>query len=287
MTLIKLTLEHFGRIGCRSFDLSAPVTVFAGEAREDVFFALCLLTGSRCIKPQVRLARESRLFSEAAEDGEKYTLEVRYREHAPENCHIDVRRGTRELPPENGTLFSESVEEEACSYFGADEKERYSETFARYIKAILEERKTFGERTDGAGLTNTFRRLLREHIKGFEPQPVRIEKRLYLTLDEAGNFIAKDAQPRKDLSATERTLLEYLSFLEVNRFWGEVHRAMGRTRERPLYILSLADGIDECIGLAPLLKKAAALGRQVFVFSRDMKIAERIRGSEQIKIYLL
>lgn len=287
MTLIKLTLEHFGRIGCRSFDLSAPVTVFAGEAREDVFFSLCLLTGSRCIKPQVRLVRESRLFLEAAEDGEQYTLEARYRDHTPENCHIDVRRGTRELPQGRAALFSESVEEEACSYFGADEKERYSETFARYIKAILEERKTFGERTDGAGLTNTFRRLLREHIKGFEPQPVRIEKRLYLSLDEAGNFTARDAQPRKDLSATEQTLLEYLSFLEVNRFWGEVHREMGRMRERPLYILSLADGIDECIDLAPLLKKAAALGRQVFVFSRDKKIAERIRGSEQIKIYLL
>ena len=287
MTLIKLTLEHFGRIGCRSFDLSAPVTVFAGEAREDVFFSLCLLTGSRCIKPQVRLVRESRLFLEAAEDGEQYTLEARYRDHTPENCHIDVRRGTRELPQGRAALFSESIEEEACSYFMRETEFPFSETFARYIKGIREEREVFSERTDGAGFSSTFRRLLREHIRSFEPQPVRLQKRLYLTLDARGNFTARDAQPRRDLSTTERTLLEYLSFLEVNRFWNDVHLAMGRTDAHPLFVLSLADVIDECIDLAPLLKKAAALGRQVFVFSRDKKIAERIRGSEQIKIYLL
>ncbi len=287
MTLTKLTLEHFGRIGCQRFALDSPVTVFAGEGREDMLAALNLLTGSRCIQPQVRLARESRLAADAVRDEEDYAIDARYSDEAPEHYLLSVRRGTRELPQGRAALFSESIEEEACSYFMRETEFPFSETFARYIKGIREEREIFSERTDGAGFSSTFRRLLREHIRSFEPQPVRLQKRLYLTLDARGNFTARDAQPRRDLSTTERTLLEYLSFLEVNRFWNDVHLAMGRTDAHPLFVLSLADVIDECIDLAPLLKKAAALGRQVFVFSRDKKIAERIRGSEQIKIYLL
>lgn len=302
MTLTKLTIEYCGGIGCRSFALDLPVTVFAGEGREDVFAALCALTGSRRAGQQTCLARAGRLFAEAVCDGERYTIEARCAEGAPAGCIAGVRRGSRELSPEEGAaLFSSSAEEESCSYFmaeegGIDRGQPFSQTFARYLKAAAEEGAAFGERmdgaafgerTDGAGVTQTFRRLLRAQIKGFAPRPVCIQKQLYLTLDERGNFTAKDAQPRKDLSATERTLLEYMSFIEVNRFWGEVRRAMGRTGERPLFVLSLADSIDESIDLAPLFAEAASLGRQVFAFSRDENISARIRSAENIKIYSL
>ena len=142
----------------------------------------------------------------------------------------------------------------------------------------------FSARTDGIGLTHTFRKILKNFCDEFLPQQLRIEKQLWLTMDEDGRFSAKDVQPRKDLSATEDTLLQYYCFLEVNRFWSEVQKLMGRTVQKPLFIGALADNIDFCIDLASLLEKASDLDRQVFVFTRDKNVAERI---QEIKMQII
>ena len=106
-------------------------------------------------------------------------------------------------------------------------------------------------------------------------------------MDEEGCFSAKDVQPRKDLSATEDTLLQYFCFLEVNRFWGEVQKAMGRTVQKPLFIGALADTIDVCIDLGSLLGQALRLGRQVFLFTRDKNIAERMGDIDKKQVILV
>lgn len=105
-------------------------------------------------------------------------------------------------------------------------------------------------------------------------------------MDEKGRFLAKDALPRKDLSATEDTLLQYFCFREVNRFWGEVQKAMGRTVQKPLFIGALADNIDFCIDLGSLLKSALGLDRQVFVFTRNKNLEDRVQGLKRMKIFL-
>ena len=100
-------------------------------------------------------------------------------------------------------------------------------------------------------------------------------------MDGEGCFSAKDVRPRKDLSATEDTLLQYFCFLEVNRFWKEVQKSMGRTVQKSLFIGALADNIDFYIDLGSLLKSALRLGRQVFLFARDKRIGERLRSTEK------
>ena len=100
-------------------------------------------------------------------------------------------------------------------------------------------------------------------------------------------FSAKDVQPRKDLSATEDTLLQYFCFLEINRFWGVVQNATGRTVQKPLFIGALADSIDFCIDLASLLMPAFGLGRQVFLFARDKNIAERMGDIDKKQVILV
>ena len=193
-------------------------------------------------------------------------------------------------------MFQTSFEEEECSYFinRYNHYSRYvpfaeldfTKKLSDYRQGLQEEnRHIFSARTDGIGLTHTFRKVLRNFCDKFLPQQLRIEKRLWLTMDEKGRFLAaKDALPCMYLSATEDTLLQYFCFLEVNRFWGEVQKAMRRTVQKPLFIGALADNIDFCIDLASLLEKASDLNRQVFVFTRDKNIAERIQETERIML---
>ena len=105
-------------------------------------------------------------------------------------------------------------------------------------------------------------------------------------MDEDGSFLTKDVQLRMDLSATEEILFQYLCFLEVNRFWSEVKKLMGRTAKKPLFISALPDHIDFCVDLASLLEQALALNRQVFLFTGDKRIGERMKNvAEKQVIY--
>ena len=106
-------------------------------------------------------------------------------------------------------------------------------------------------------------------------------------MGEGGDFSVNDVQPRNDLSATEDTLLQFFCFLEVNRFWGEVQNATGRTVQKPLFIGALADNIDFCIDLGSLLKPAFQFGRQVFLFARDKNIAERMGDIDKKQVILM
>lgn len=300
MFVKKLTVEQFGRIGYKSFSFEQPLTIFAGEETEEIFAALCVVLDNRLLSSQTMrycFTEKSKLYAEIEKDGKVYTAEAAYDESAPNHCVARIYCGGRLLSNEERTAaFQTSFEEEECSYFlnRYDYYSRYvpfaeldfTKKLSDYRQGLQEEnRHIFSARTDGIGLTHTFRKVLRNFCDKFLPQPLRIEKRLWLTMDEKGRFLAtKDALPHMYLSATENTLLQYYCFLEVNRFWGEVQKAMGRTVQKPLFIGALAYYIDFCIDLESLLEKASDLNRQVFVFTRDKNIAERIQKTERIML---
>ena len=295
MFVKKLTVEQFGRIGYKSFSFEQPLTVFAGEETEEIFAALCVVLDNRLLRLQTTrycFTEKSKLYAEIEKDGKVYMAEAAYDESAPNNCVVRIYCGGRLLSNEERTAaFQTSFEEEECSYFlNRYDYSRYvpfaeldfAKKLADYWSGLQEEnRKEFSARTDGIGLTHTFRKILKNFCDKFLPQQFRIEKRLWLTMDGEGCFSAKDVRPRKDLSATEDMLLQYFCFLEVNRFWGEVQKAMGRTVQKPLFIGALADSIDFCIDLASLLMPAFGLGRQVFLFTSDEHIGERLRSTEK------
>ena len=286
MFVKKLTVEQFGQIGYKSFLFEQPLTIFAGEETEEIFAALCVVLDNRLLSSQTMrycFTEKSKLYAEIEKDGKVYTAEAAYDESVLNNCVVRIYCGGRLLSNEERTAaFQTSFEEEECSYFiNRYDYSRYvpfaeldfAKKLAEYRSGLQEEnRKEFSARTNGIGLTHTFRKILKNFCDEFLPKQFRIEKRLWLTMDEEGCFSAKDVQPRKDLSATEDTLLQYFCFLEVNRFWGEVQKAMGRTVQKPLFIGALVDNIDESICLSPLLAEALSLGKQVFLFTDDKKI---------------
>ena len=301
MFVKKLTVEQFGRIGYKSFSFEQPLTVFAGEETEELFAALCVVLDNRLLRLQTTrycYAEKSKLYSEIEQGGKVYTAEAAYDESAPDYCTVRIYCGGRLLSNEERTAaFQTSFEEEECSYFiNRYDYSRYvpfveldfAKKLADYWSGLQEEnRKEFSARTDGIGLTHTFRKILKNFCSEFLPQPLHIEKRLWLTMDGEGCFSAKDALPRKELSATEDTLLQYFCFREVNRFWGDVQKAMGRSVQKPLFVGALAANIDLCADFTLLLKKTLELNRQVFLFARRQETAERLQNEQEMQIIIL
>lgn len=295
MFVKKLTVEQFGRIGYKSFVFEQPLTVFAGRESEEIFAALCVVLDNRLLRLQTTrycFTEKSKFYAEIEKDGKVYTAEAAYDESVQDHCVVRFYCGGRLLSCEERTAaFQTSFEEEECSYFlNRYDYSRYvpfaeldfAKKLADYWSGLQEEnRKEFSARTDGIGLTHTFRKVLKNFCDKFLPQQFRIEKRLWLTMDGEGCFSAKDVQPRKDLSATEDTLLQYFCFLEINRFWGVVQNATGRTVQKPLFIGALADNIDFCIELDPLLEQVLRLDRQVFLFTAEKHIGGRLRSTEK------
>ena len=300
MFVKKLTVEQFGRIRYKSFLFEQPLTIFAGEETEEIFAALCVVFDNRLLRFQTtryRFTEKSKLYAEIEKDGKVYMAEAAYDESVPNNCVVRIYCGGRLLSNEERTAaFQTSFEEEECSYFlNRYDYSRYvpfaeldfAKKLADYRQGLQEEnRQMFSARTDGIGLTHTFRKVLKNFCDKFLPQPLSIEKRLWLMMDDKGSFSAKDVSPRKDLSATEDTLLQYFCFLEINRFWGVVQNATGRTVQKPLFIGALADSIDFCIELDPLLEQALELNRQVFLFTGDRNIGERLQDVGGNREYL-
>ena len=301
MFVKKLTLEHFGRFEYKSFHFCDSLNVLAGEDTRAVFAALCVALCNRLLRFRVSpycFSENSRIYAEIEAGGADYVSETVYSADAPEHCETNVYCGGRRLTEEERrTVFHVSLEEEECSYFvNRHDYNRYvpfaeldfAKKLAEYRSGLQEEnRKEFSARTNGIGLTHTFRKILKNFCDEFLPKQFRIEKRLWLTMDEEGCFSAKDVQPRKDLSATEDTLLQYFCFLEVNRFWGEVQKAMGRTVQKPLFIGALAANIDLCADFTLLLKKTLELNRQVFLFARRQETAERLQNEQEMQIIIL
>ena len=301
MFVKKLTVEQFGRIGYKSFSFEQPLTAFAGEETEEIFAALCVVFDNRLLRFQTTrycFTDKSKFYAEIEKSGKVYMAEAAYDESVQDHCVVRFYCGGRLLScKERIAAFQTSFEEEECSYFiNRYDYSRYvpfaeldfAKKLADYWSGLQEEnRKEFSARTDGIGLTHTFRKILKNFCDKFLPQQFRIEKRLWLTMDGEGCFSAKDVQPRKDLSATEDTLLQYFCFLEINRFWGVVQNATGRAVQKPLFIGALWDSIDFSIDLASLLMPAFGLGRQVFLFARDKNIAERMGDIDKKQVILV
>ena len=292
MFVKKLTIERFGRIGYKSFSFERPLTAFVGEETEEIFAALCVMLDNRLLRFQTTrycFMDKSKFYAEIEKDRKVYTAAADYDESAPDHCAVRFYSDGRLISnEEQAAAFQTSLEEEECSYFiNRYDYYRYvpfaeldfAKKLADYYSGLREEnRLRFSERTDRIGLTHTFRKTLKNFCDGFLSQQFRIEKQLWLTMNKKGCFSAKNVRRSKNLSVRENTLLQFFYFLEVNRFWKEVQKAMGRTVQKPLFISALADNIDCCIDLSTLLTHVFGRDIQVFLFARDKNITKRIQG---------
>ena len=192
MFLEKLTIEQFGPFKLKSFHFCESFNAIAGENTQAVFAALCVVLCNRLLRFQVSpycFMENSRIYAEIKAGGAEYISETAYCAEAPEHCETNVYCGGRKLTAEERrAVFHVSTEEEECSYF-IDRYDYYryvpfaeldfTKKLAEYRQGLLEEnRQKFSARTDGIGLTHTFRKVLKNFCDKFLPQQFRIEKRL-------------------------------------------------------------------------------------------------------------
>ena len=145
---------------------------------------------------------KSKFYAEIEKDRKVYTAEADYDESAPDHCAVRFYSDGRLISnEEQAAAFQTSLEEEECSYFiNRYDYYRYvpfaeldfAKKLADYRQGVQEEnRQMFSARTDGIGLTHTFRKTLKNFCDGFLSQQFRIEKQLWLTMNKKGCFSAK------------------------------------------------------------------------------------------------
>lgn len=105
-----------------------------------------------------------------------------------------------------------------------------------------------------------FRILLNEYILNFKLKTIIEKKNVFLQLTSEGKFIAiKKTDEEKivcDLSETERTLFNFLCFIEVNKFWQYVNDVRDfNCLKKPLIVINFSEYLDESFGYTDFLKK--------------------------------
>ena len=165
-----------------------PLTIFTVDETEEIFAALCVVLDNRLLRLQTTrycFTEKSKLDAEIEKDGKVYTAEAAYDESAPNHCVARIYCGGRLLSNEERTaVFQTSFEEEECSYFiNRYNYNRYvpfaeldfTKKLSDYRQGLQEEnRHIFSARTEGIGLTHTFRNVLKNFCEKFLPQQLRI-----------------------------------------------------------------------------------------------------------------
>lgn len=280
MYIKNITIEHFGRFGHNTFHFNKNLNVIESEMSSELFTALCIVLGNQILRFQdspYPFTPKSRIYAELELNTVNFLVDAHYEEDAPDRCAVRVYDSGRILEEdERIALFRTSEEAEECSYFiNRYDYCRYvpfaeldfSKKFTQYRLALQDNREWFAKRSDRIGVTGTFRKILKNYCGGFIPEPINIHKRLWLTMDENFQFIAQCRRKNGyDLSETESVLFQFLCYVNVNRFWGEVQNLTGRCVHKPLFIHNLVYCLDECVDLKEVLKTAVSLNRQIYLF---------------------
>lgn len=166
-------------------------------------------------------------------------------------------------------MIHQSQEEERLSCFTYDRKNRFSDKF-KYYKDTEKyySKKEFSGLTDGIGDTRLFRSYLNNHIKKSN-QDYSKDSIGNLIIDDTGKMML-DGKPspfeRELLSESDSVVFEFLSFLNVCRFWQEIEEIRDLNHINwPMIIFDLAESSDDPKALSNCVKEALLSNRQVFL----------------------
>ena len=147
---------------------------------------------------------------------------------------------------------SDSGEEKGNAVFDCRRCERgrikYSDYLYAYKKRDFDEVKEKGQSKQAN--EKTFRSLLNEYIINFQPKEINKQKDLWLDITPQGEFVAVKKCGDKpiicDLSTSEKTLFNFLCFIEINAFRHFVNGVRDLNyKEKPLIVINFAEIIDE------------------------------------------
>ena len=166
-------------------------------------------------------------------------------------------------------MIHQSQEEERLSCFTYDLNNRFSDKF-KYYKDTEKHysKKEFSGLTDGIGDTRLFRACLNDHIKRSN-QDFSKDGIGAIIIDDTGRMVS-DGKPspfeQEPLSGSDPVVFEFLSFLNVCRFWQEIEEIRDLNHVNwPMIIFDLTESLDDSKALSDCVKEALLSNRQVFL----------------------
>lgn len=175
---------------------------------------------------------------------------------------------------------SDSREEKGNAVFDCRRCEsdgiKYSDYLYAYKKRDFDET-TEKEQSKQAN-EKTFRWLLNEYIINFKPREINKNKNLWLNITPQGKFLAVkkcgDKSIAYDLSASEKTLFNFLCFIGINAFRQFVNGVRDfNYKEKPLIVINFSEFIDEEFNYIAFLQKQK-LKRKIILID-DLYVPKR------------
>lgn len=284
MIIRSITIENYGGMDRQSFWFERDINRVRREDAEVVFGAIGRILRSPVITVRSDggppITDETLIRSEITIDRDFYSVNIRGRLPSGRICYEVEGPGFSEIDTDDdtedktltGARFYEriyrSIEEASLSTYRYNARKPYAKRLAEYMDREDPEliSKTAKD-TDNIASTAVFRRCLKKFIDGYQPEWVDQSRNIRSYLGKNGVFTNRreGAGERHSLSATEKVLSDFTCFLKLNEFWKSVEQIRDMNHvDWPLFVMDLAQYVDQSVDLTYYLRQAEDLERQVF-----------------------
>ena len=276
MILKKLTIKKFGKI--EHFDISfrKQITEFTTLDTDGIVKAIGLATNNKNLIDRsgaFTVSDNTQIVLKLEITGHPYLITARGQPYSSE-CIYEATDCRNNVAVDAPLLFKDMrlcEEEESLIYYRYDPKNAFSKRLLHYKDP--EKYYDFGDfqkKTNGSGLTQTFRIYLKEFIQKYEPCDSFTDL-CKTVLCSDGSFIWHCVDvPRfiTDLNERERKLFDYDCYLEVSKFWSGFEYIRNMNHEKWPMLID-AGGMNEYTDFHKLLVKSKSLGKQIVIMNRQ------------------
>ena len=293
MQIDEIRIENFGQIEHFKAEFCSKLNVICSETRGDILAVLGMTTGSRVVGfnfTRHTFTPNTRIYAAISGNFGSAEVELFYDRDAVHGCAGNVTlNGNPSSFKELREATGASLEKDECTVFINEHDYRRYMPFAEYdFTRKLNSYLKYAPQSSSQYIMGTpqFKEVLRNFICSFESVPVNSSKDIWLSVTDDGVFVPLwRGEERLDLSASERAVFNYLCFVEVNAFWGQVAHVCNLKDGLPLFIGDFMRYIDRATDIAPLISRALSLGRQTFLFCGNGDIAAAFTDDENIKVF--
>ena len=290
-----LRIENFGAIKNFYMKFGGKLNVICSEYWPDILSIMAIVSGSRILgfnSTRHIFTPNTRIYASISGNFGKAEVELFYDKNCSHACgnKITLNGNLSSFKELQGQIGASPEEEECAVYINADDFRKFvpfSEyDFSRKLNLYL----NYAPQKGNSDIMSTpkFNEILRGFISSFEQIPINLSKDIWLSITKDGVFVPMwRGEVRHDLSAAEREIFNYLCFVEVNAFWGQVAHKCNLNESLPLFIGDFAQVIDRATDITPFISRANSLGRQTFLFFKDSKTAARLKNSKNMRVFNL
>ena len=277
MIFKKLKIEHFGKIGLFEISFHKQLTAIFDADTEDIIKAIGLATGNKSLMGNIagdNISDSTHIVLELEISGITYLITVRGQLYGTK-CRYEVINRANNTAADIPRILRNiqlCEEEESLIYYRYDPKNFYAERFLHYKDPDkYYPDGDFQKRTNGTGMTRSFRAYLAEYIRNYETfNLLSYGHKIELCSD--GRFVGCSAKvynsPAESVDYVKK-LFDYKCYLDVNDFWSGFEDIRDMNHEKWPMIVDSED-FNGHLDFKELFKKSN-LGRQLIIINTSEK----------------